>query len=157
MNQQSQLKQLISKGKLKGYLTYAEINDHLPSDIVEPDQIEDIISMINDMGIEVHEVAPDADSLMTAAAGASTDDEAAAEVAAALASVDGEFGKTTDPVRMYMREMGSVELLTREDELKIAKRIEKGHKQVVEALGHAPYIVDEFLLDFVRQKEVIRW
>ena len=148
MNQQSQLKQLISKGKLKGYLTYAEINDHLPSDIVEPDQIEDIISMINDMGIEVHEVAPDADSLMTAAAGASTDDEAAAEVAAALASVDGEFGKTTDPVRMYMREMGSVELLTREDELKIAKRIEKGHKQVVEALGHAPYIVDEFLLDF---------
>jgi RNA polymerase primary sigma factor len=100
------------------------------------------------MGIEVHEVAPDADSLMTAAAGASTDDEAAAEVAAALASVDGEFGKTTDPVRMYMREMGSVELLTREDELKIAKRIEKGHKQVVEALGHAPYIVYEFLLDF---------
>ncbi|MDP7536781.1 MAG: RNA polymerase sigma factor RpoD [Methylococcales bacterium] len=148
MNQQSQLKQLISKGKIKGYLTYAEINDHLPSDIVEPDQIEDIISMINDMGIEVHEVAPDADSLMTGAAGASTDDEAAAEVAAALASVDGEFGKTTDPVRMYMREMGSVELLTREDELKIAKRIERGHKQVVEVLGHAPYIVDEFLLDF---------
>ena len=148
MNQQSQLKQLISKGKTKGYLTYAEINDHLPSDIVEPDQIEDIISMINDMGIEVHEVAPDADSLMTGAAGASTDDEAAAEVAAALASVDGEFGKTTDPVRMYMREMGSVELLTRADELKIAKRIERGHKQVVEALGHAPYIVDEFVLDF---------
>lgn len=147
-SQQSQLKQLISKGKNKGYLTYAEINDHLPSNIVEPDQIEDIISMINDMGIEVHEVAPDADSLMSGAAGASTDDEAAAEVAAALASVDGEFGKTTDPVRMYMREMGSVELLTREDELKIAKRIEKGHKQVVEALGHAPYIVDEFLLDF---------
>ena len=147
-SQQSQLKQLISKGKNKGYLTYAEINDHLPSDIVEPDQIEDIISMINDMGIEVHEVAPDADSLMSGAAGASTDDEAAAEVAAALASVDGEFGKTTDPVRMYMREMGSVELLTREDELKIAKRIEKGHKQVIEALGHAPYIVDEFLLDF---------
>ena len=143
-SQQSQLKQLISKGKNKGYLTYAEINDHLPSNIVEPDQIEDIISMINDMGIEVHEVAPDADSLMSGAAGASTD----AEVAAALASVDGEFGKTTDPVRMYMREMGSVELLTREDELKIAKRIEKGHKQVVEALGHAPYIVDEFLLDF---------
>ncbi|HHZ69892.1 MAG TPA: RNA polymerase sigma factor RpoD [Methylococcaceae bacterium] len=147
-SQQSQLKQLISKGKNKGYLTYAEINDHLPSNIVEPDQIEDIISMINDMGIEVHEVAPDADSLMSGAAGASADDEAAAEVAAALASVDGEFGKTTDPVRMYMREMGSVELLTREDELKIAKRIEKGHKQVVEALGHAPYIVDEFLLDF---------
>ena len=147
-SQQSQLKQLISKGKNKGYLTYAEINDHLPSNIVEPDQIEDIISMINDMGIEVHEVAPDADSLMSGAAGASTDDEAAAEVAAALASVDGEFGKTTDPVRMYMREMGSVELLTREDELKIAKRIERGHKQVVEALGHAPYIVDEFLLDF---------
>ncbi len=147
-SQQSQLKQLISKGKNKGYLTYAEINDHLPSNIVEPDQIEDIISMINDMGIEVHEVAPDADSLMSGAAGASTDDEAAAEVAAALASVDGEFGKTTDPVRMYMREMGSVELLTREDELKIAKRIEKGHKQVVEALGHAPYIVSEFLLDF---------
>ncbi|MGR9101329.1 MAG: RNA polymerase sigma factor region1.1 domain-containing protein, partial [Gammaproteobacteria bacterium] len=105
-HQQSQLKQLIAKGKEQGYLTYAEVNDHLPSDIVDPDQIEDVISMINDMGIQVHEVAPDEDSLITDSAVAA-DDEEAAEVAAALASVDSEFGRTTDPVRMYMREMGS--------------------------------------------------
>ena len=131
--QQSQLKQLIAKGKVQGYLTYAEVNDHLPSDIVDPEQIEDIISMINDMGIQVYEVAPDEDSLITDVAVA-TDDAEAAEMAA-LASVDSEFGRTTDPVRMYMREMGSVELLTREDELKIAKRIESGIRQVGESGG----------------------
>lgn len=141
--QQSQLKQLIAKGKVQGYLTYAEVNDHLPSDIVDPEQIEDIIGMINDMGIQVYEVAPDDDSLITDAA-VTADDEDAAEVAA-LASVDSEFGRTTDPVRMYMREMGSVELLTRDDELKIAKRIESGQLHVVKSISRSSAAVDYFL------------
>ncbi len=144
--QQSQLKQLIAKGKVQGYLTYAEVNDHLPSDIVDPEQIEDIIGMINDMGIQVYEVAPDEDSLITDAA-VTTDDEDAAEVAA-LASVDSEFGRTTDPVRMYMREMGSVELLTRDDELKIAKRIESGLLHVVKSISRSSGAVDYFLDSF---------
>jgi RNA polymerase primary sigma factor len=145
--QQSQLKQLIAKGKIQGYLTYAEVNDHLPSDIVDPEQIEDIIGMINDMGIQVYEVAPDEDSLITDSAAVTTDDEDAEEVAA-LASVDSEFGRTTDPVRMYMREMGSVELLTRDDELKIAKRIEEGQQQVVKAIARSCVVVDHFLQSF---------
>ncbi|MFI3184880.1 MAG: RNA polymerase sigma factor RpoD [Methylococcaceae bacterium] len=145
--QQSQLKQLIAKGKQQGYLTYAEVNDHLPSDIVDPEQIEDIIGMINDMGIQVHEVAPDEDSLITDSAAASADDEDAEEVAA-LASVDSEFGRTTDPVRMYMREMGSVELLTRADELKIAKRIEEGQQQLVKAIARSCVVVEDFLQSF---------
>lgn len=145
--QQSQLKQLIAKGKVQGYLTYAEVNDHLPSDIVDPEQIEDIISMINDMGIQVYEVAPDEDSLITDSAAVTTDDEDAEEVAA-LASVDSEFGRTTDPVRMYMREMGSVELLTRADELKIAKRIEEGHQQLVKAIARSCIVVEDFLQSF---------
>jgi len=146
--QQSQLKQLIAKGKMQGYLTYAEVNDHLPSDIVDPEQVDDIIGMINDMGIQVHEVAPDADSLMTSdAAVTSDDDEAAAEVAA-LASVDSEFGRTTDPVRMYMREMGTVELLTREQELNIAKRIESGQQQTIKAISRSAFIVESFLTAF---------
>ncbi|MGR9013016.1 MAG: RNA polymerase sigma factor RpoD [Gammaproteobacteria bacterium] len=145
--QQSQLKQLIAKGKIQGYLTYAEVNDHLPSDIVDPEQIEDIIGMINDMGIQVYEVAPDEDSLITDSAAASTDDEDAEEVAA-LASVDSEFGRTTDPVRMYMREMGSVELLTRADELKIAKRIEDGQQQLVKAIARSCIVVEDFLQSF---------
>ncbi|MDQ7091303.1 MAG: RNA polymerase sigma factor RpoD [Methylococcales bacterium] len=145
--QQSQLKQLIAKGKTQGYLTYAEINDHLPGDIVDPEQIEDIIAMINDMGIQVHEVAPDADSILATDSAVSPDDDddsAAAEVAA-LASVDSEFGRTTDPVRMYMREMGSVELLTREQELKIAKRIEKGQQQIISAISRSFTAVESFL------------
>ena len=142
--QQSQLKQLIAKGKMQGYLTYAEVNDHLPSDIVDPEQIEDIISMMNDMGIQVYEVAPDEDSLITDSATVTTDDEDAEEVAA-LASVVSEFGRTTDPVRMYMREMGSVELLTRADELKIAKRIEEGQQQLVKAICRSRIVVDDFL------------
>ena len=142
--QQSQLKQLIAKGKMQGYLTYAEVNDHLPSDIVDPEQIEDIISMMNDMGIQVYEVAPDEDSLITDSATVTTDDEDAEEVAA-LASVDSEFGRTTDPVRMYMREMGSVELLTRADELKIAKRIEEGQQQLVKAICRSHLVVEDFL------------
>jgi len=146
--QQSQIKQLIAKGKAQGYLTYAEVNDHLPSDIVDPEQIEDIISMISDMGIQVHEVAPDADSLLTSdTAVTSDDDEAAAEVAA-LASVDSEFGRTTDPVRMYMREMGSVELLTRQEELKIAKRIEVGQRHIIQALARSKGVVQAFISAF---------
>ena len=147
--QQSQLKQLIAKGKLQGYLTYTEINDHLPGDIVDPEQIEDIIAMITDMGIQVHETAPDADSIISAGTVVSTDDDdaAAAEVAA-LASVDSEFGRTTDPVRMYMREMGSVELLTREQELKIAKRIEKGQQHIITAISRSFHIVENFLSEY---------
>ncbi len=142
--QQSQLKQLIAKGKMQGYLTYAEVNDHLPSDIVDPEQIDDIIGMINEMGIKVYESAPDEDSLITDSAAVTTDDEDAEEVAA-LASVDSEFGRTTDPVRMYMREMGSVELLTRADELKIAKRIEDGQQQLVKAISRSSIVVENFL------------
>ena len=145
--QQSQLKQLIAKGKVQGYLTYAEVNDHLPSDIVDPEQIDDIIGMINDMGIQVYEVAPDEDSLITDSAAVTTDDEDAEEVAA-LASVDSEFGRTTDPVRMYMREMGSVELLTRADELKIAKRIEEGQQQLVKAIARSCIVVEDFIQSF---------
>jgi len=150
MNQeqeQFQLKQLIAKGKNQGYLTYAEVNDHLPGDIVDPEQIEDFIGMINDMGIQVHEVAPDEDSLINDSAAVTADDEDAEEVAA-LASVDSEFGRTTDPVRMYMREMGSVELLTRADELKIAKRIEEGQQQLVKAISRSCVVVEDFLHSF---------
>jgi len=143
--QQSQLKQLIAKGKEQGYLTYAEVNDHLPDEIVDPEQIEDIISMINDMGIAVHEVAPDTDDLLLNDSSVSADEDAAEEAAAALASVDSEFGRTTDPVRMYMREMGTVELLTREGEIKIAKRIEEGLREVLAALASYPRSVSVFL------------
>lgn len=111
-NPQSQLKLLVAKGKEQGYLTYAEVNDHLPEDIVDSDQIEDIIQMINDMGIQVVETAPDADELMMSETVA--DEDAVEAAAAALSSVESEIGRTTDPVRMYMREMGTVELLTRE-------------------------------------------
>ena len=137
-DQQSQLKLLIAKGKEQGYLTYAEVNDHLPDEIVDPEQIEDIISMINDMGIQVHEVAPEADSLLLSSGAVPADDDAAEEAAQALATVDSEFGRTTDPVRMYMREMGTVELLTREGEIEIAKRIEDGLSQVYSALSSYP-------------------
>jgi RNA polymerase primary sigma factor len=143
-DKQSRLKLLIAKGKEQGYLTYHEVNDHLPDDIVDPEQIEDIINMINDMGIEVHETAPDRDIVMTDST-IGPDEDAAAEAAAALVSVENEFGRTTDPVRMYMREMGTVDLLTREGEIKIAKRIEKGINQVLTALSHLPATV-EFLL-----------
>ena len=139
--QQSEIKQLISKGLEQGYLTYAEVNDHLPDDIVDPEQIEDIIGMINGMGIEVHEVAPDAETLLLSdATPTRTEDDtvAAEEAAAALAALDAELGRTTDPVRMYMREMGTVELLTREGEIRIAKRIEEGLDQVRTALAYYP-------------------
>jgi RNA polymerase primary sigma factor len=135
---QSQLKLLIAKGKEQGYLTYAEVNDHLPSEIVDPEQIEDIVNMINDMGIPVYEKAPDAESLLMSDAAAAPDEEAVEEATAALANLDAEFGRTTDPVRMYMREMGTVELLTREGEIRIAKRIEEGLDAVRVALSMYP-------------------
>ena len=135
---QSQLKRLIAKGKEQGFLTYGEVNDHLPSEIVDPEQIEDIVNMINDMGIPVYEKAPDVESLIMADSPVATDDEAVEEAAAALATVDAEFGRTTDPVRMYMREMGTVELLTREGEIRIAKRIEEGLDAVRKALANFP-------------------
>jgi RNA polymerase primary sigma factor len=142
--QQSRLKDLIARGKEQGYLTYSEVNDHLPEDIADPDQVEDIIQMINDMGIQVVEVAPDADALLMSD-GDSTDEVAAAEAAAALAAVETEAGRTTDPVRMYMREMGTVELLTREGEIRIAKRIEEGVRDVMASLAHFPGIAASIL------------
>ena len=141
---QSQLKLLIAKGKEQGYLTFAEVNDHLPQDIVDSDQIEDIIRMINDMGIKVFETAPDADDLMMSED--SADEDAAEEAAAALATVESEIGRTTDPVRMYMREMGTVELLTREGEIVIAKRIEEGINQVLCSVAEYPEAIN-FLLE----------
>ena len=143
--QQSRLKELIAKGKEQGFLTYAEVNDHLPDDVSDPDQIEDIIRMINDMGITVYETAPDADELLSNEEN-TADELAAEEAAAALAAVETEAGRTTDPVRMYMREMGTVELLTREGEIAIAKRIEEGIRDVLSALAHFPGTA-EYLLD----------
>jgi RNA polymerase primary sigma factor len=144
--QTQQLKDLIARGKEQGYLTYAEVNDHLPSGIVDPEQIEDIVNMINDMGIAVHEKAPDAESLLLSDTAVSSDDDDAAEEAeAALASVDAEFGRTTDPVRMYMREMGTVELLTRQGEIEIAKRIEDGLNQVKYHMAHFPPTLERML------------
>ena len=142
--QQSRLKELIGKGKEQGYLTYAEVNDHLPDDISDPDQIEDIIRMINDMGITVYEAAPDADELLSSEEN-TADELAAEEAAAALAAVETEAGRTTDPVRMYMREMGTVELLTREGEIAIAKRIEEGIRDVLSAVSSYPGTVDYLL------------
>jgi len=147
VQQQSRLKELIAKGREQGFLTYAEVNDHLPEDISDPDQVEDIIQMINDMGIQVFEAAPDADTLLMAD-NDSTDDIAVAEAAAALAAVETEVGRTTDPVRMYMREMGSVELLTREGEISIAKRIEEGIRELMFALAYYPGTVQTLLNEY---------
>ncbi|MBU1618730.1 MAG: RNA polymerase sigma factor RpoD [Gammaproteobacteria bacterium] len=159
-NPQSQLKLLILKGKEQGYLTFAEVNDHLPQDIIDSDQIEDIIRMINDMGIQVFETAPDADDLiMTDAA---PDEDAAEEAAQALVSVDKELGRTTDPVRMYMREMGTVELLTREGEIDIAKRIEDGINQVQTSVAEYPEAItylleqwDKFEAEEIRLSDIV--
>ncbi|MCY4263637.1 MAG: RNA polymerase sigma factor RpoD [Gammaproteobacteria bacterium] len=148
----SSLKALIAKGKEQGYLTYAEVNDHLPESISDPDQVEDIIQMINDMGIKVFETAPDADTLLLNDDDddSNNDEIAAAEAAAALAAVENEVGRTTDPVRMYMREMGTVELLTREGEIIIAKRIEEGLRELMKAMalfpGTVEYVLDEYAL-----------
>ena len=148
--QQSRLKELIALGREQGYLTYAEVNDHLPEDISDPEQVEDIIGMINDMGINVFETAPDADALLMAEEAADTDEAAAEEAAAALAAVETDIGRTTDPVRMYMREMGTVDLLTREGEIEIAKRIEEGIRDVMHAIAHFPGSVDGVLAEFNR-------
>jgi RNA polymerase primary sigma factor len=149
-SQKSRLKELITRGKEQGYLTYAEVNDHLPADITDPEQIEDIISMINDMGIKVSEDAPEMEELLLAEAENETTEEEVAEVASALAVVDGELGRTTDPVRMYMREMGRVELLSREGEIAIAKRIEEGIIQMLTTLAYQPQMIAEVLGDFDR-------
>ena len=153
--QQSEIKKLISKGLEQGYLTYAEVNDHLPDDVVDPEQIEDIIGMINSMGIEVHEVAPDAETLLLTDATSTrdADDTAAEEAAAALSALDAEGGRTTDPVRMYMREMGTVELLTREGEIAIAKRIEEGLHQVQSSLAAFPWTIQLILDDYAQHQE----
>jgi RNA polymerase primary sigma factor len=143
----TRLKNLIKLGKERGFLTYAEINDHLPDDMVDAEQIESIISTFNDMGIQVYDEAPDADTLLiseTAPAGV-PDEDAEEEAEAALSTVDPEFGRTTDPVRMYMREMGSVELLTREGEIEIAKRIEDGLKHMIQAISACPTTIAEIL------------
>jgi RNA polymerase primary sigma factor len=157
---QSQLKLLIQKGKEQGYLTFAEVNDHLPQDIIDSDQVEDIISMINDMGIKVAENAPDADELMMQET--TTDEDAAEAAAAALATVEKEIGRTTDPVRMYMREMGTVELLTREGEIKIAKRIEEGINQVQISVAEYPEAItylleqwDKFEAEEMRLSDIV--
>ena len=142
--EKSQLNSLIAKGKEQGFLTYAEVNDHLPNEIIEPEQIEDIVNMINDMGITVYESPPDTDNQITDATNI-LDEDAAAEAAAALANMENEFGRTTDPVRMYMREMGTVDLLTREGEIKIAKRIEEGIHQVLASLSSYPGTVPTLL------------
>lgn len=142
--QQSRLKELIARGKEQGYLTFAEINDHLPQDIADPDQVEDIIRMINDMGISVSEVAPDTETLLMTE-GDSAEVDADEEAVAALAAVESDAGRTTDPVRMYMREMGTVELLTREGEISIAKRIEEGLREVMSAVACFPGTVDAIL------------
>jgi len=150
-SQQSRLKQLINRGKEQGYLTYSEVNDHLPADITDPDQVEDIISMINDMGIPVFERAPDTEQLrMTQEEDTDTDEVAEEEAVAALASVETEPGRTTDPVRMYMREMGTVELLTREGEIEIAKRIEEGARQVLSTLIYFPNTIEFAIQEYLK-------
>jgi RNA polymerase primary sigma factor len=143
----TRLKNLIKLGKDRGFLTYVEINDHLPDDLVDAEQIESIISTFNDMGIQVYDQAPDQESLLIteSAPVASNDEDVEEQAEAALSTVDSEFGRTTDPVRMYMREMGSVELLTREGEIEIAKRIEEGLRHMVQAISACPTTIHEVL------------
>jgi RNA polymerase primary sigma factor len=149
----TQLKNLIILGKERGFLTYAEINDHLPDEVLDADQIEGVISMLNDMGIQVYDEAPDAETLlMQESTPAATDEDVAAEAEQALTTVDSEFGRTTDPVRMYMREMGSVDLLTREGEIEIAKRIEEGLRHMVQAISSCPLTIQQ-ILDMATQIE----
>ena len=145
--QGSRIAELIEKGREQGYLTYADVNDHLPEDISDPDQVDEIIGMINDLGLQVHETAPDADTLMLAESSDDQDDIALEQAAEALAAVENETGRTTDPVRMYMREMGTVDLLTREGEIEIAKRIEEGMRDLLDASVNYPGIV-EHIIDF---------
>jgi len=148
--QGSRIAELIEKGREQGYLTYADVNDHLPEDISDPDQVDEIIGMINELGLQVHETAPDADTLMLSESSDDQDDIALEQAAEALAAVENETGRTTDPVRMYMREMGTVDLLTREGEIEIAKRIEEGMRDLLDASVHYPGIVD-YVIDFYEQ------
>ena len=141
----SRIAELIEKGREQGYLTYSDVNDHLPDDISDPDQVDEIIGMINDLGLQVHETAPDADTLMLAES-ENSDDIALEQAAEALAAVENETGRTTDPVRMYMREMGTVDLLTREGEIEIAKRIEEGMRDLLNASVHYPKTVEYVLI-----------
>ena len=141
----SRIAELIEKGREQGYLTYSDVNDHLPDDISDPDQVDEIIGMINDLGLQVHETAPDADTLMLAES-ENSDDIALEQAAEALAAVENETGRTTDPVRMYMREMGTVDLLTREGEIEIAKRIEEGMRDLLDASVHYPKTVEYVLI-----------
>ena len=144
----SQVAALISRGKEQGYLTYAEVNDHLPESITESEQIEDIIQMLQDVGIPVHERAPETDDTMFEGNNEAADEVAEEEAAAVLASVENEPGRTTDPVRMYMREMGTVELLTREGEISIAKRIEEGIRDVLHSIAYWPNAVEVVLQEY---------
>ena len=144
----SQVAALISRGKEQGYLTYAEVNDHLPDSITESEQIEDIIQMLQDVGIPVHERAPESDDTMFEDNAEAADEVAEEEAAAVLASVENEPGRTTDPVRMYMREMGTVELLTREGEISIAKRIEEGIRDVLHSIAYWPNAVEVVLQEY---------
>ena len=148
--QGSRIAELIDKGKEQGYLTYADVNDHLPEDISDPDQVDEIIGMINDLGLQVHETAPDADTLMLSESSDDDDDIALEQAAEALAAVENEKGRTTDPVRMYMREMGTVDLLTREGEIEIAKRIEEGMRDLLHSSVNYPNVV-EYVLDFYQK------
>ncbi|MDD3609837.1 MAG: RNA polymerase sigma factor RpoD [Halothiobacillaceae bacterium] len=149
-DQQTSLKELIARGKEQGYLTYADVNDHLPEGVIDPEQVEDIIAFISDVGIQVFETAPDADELVLAEGTVTPDEDVAEEAVAALASVDAEFGRTTDPVRMYMREMGTVELLTRQGEIEIAKRIEEGLRDVMASLACYPVTLTSILEEYAR-------
>ena len=142
----SKIAELIEKGREQGYLTYADVNDHLPEDISDPDQVDEIIGMINDLGLQVHETAPDADDLLLAES-EDSDDIALEQAAEALAAVENETGRTTDPVRMYMREMGTVDLLTREGEIEIAKRIEEGMRDLLAASVYYPKTV-EYVIEY---------
>ena len=148
--QGSRIAELIDKGREQGYLTYADVNDHLPEDISDPDQVDEIIGMINDLGLQVHETAPDADTLMLSESSDDDDDIALEQAAEALAAVENEKGRTTDPVRMYMREMGTVDLLTREGEIEIAKRIEEGMRDLLHSSVNYPNVV-EYVLDFYQK------
>ena len=142
----SKIAELIEKGREQGYLTYADVNDHLPEDISDPDQVDEIIGMIEDLGLKVHETAPDADDLLLAES-EDSDEIALEQAAEALAAVENETGRTTDPVRMYMREMGTVDLLTREGEIEIAKRIEEGMRDLLSASVFYPRTV-EYVIDY---------
>ena len=148
----SKIAELIEKGREQGYLTYSDVNDHLPDDISDPDQVDEIIGMINDLGLQVHETAPDADTLMLAES-EDSDDIALEQAAEALAAVENETGRTTDPVRMYMREMGTVDLLTREGEIEIAKRIEEGMRDLLNASVMYPKTVEYVLHYFQLVKD----